>query len=275
MNCPNCNAQLEEGVKFCTHCGTPMQQPEQPQYQQPVYQQPQYQQPVYQPRPDVSKKEYLAQYAPQRVRSNANLVTILMLVAIALIIGGIVVCFTTSIFEIPVVSTMLTFAEADPQELVADLDDQLYELEADYQDSKPYMSAEEQVDAEKLMDALRSIVDSFSVMNIRSAMAVVEEVNENRDLGIDTFELESINALVTGIIVVVVSMFVLPLLFVLLGGLLKNTPLTILGIVFTFFSQLPLCSGLFTVLTLAALIVQAVFCTKVNGPYKNFKNGIA
>ena len=55
MFCPNCGASLPENAKFCTGCGTPIQQaapapqpqpqmqPQQPQYQQP--QQPQYQQP--------------------------------------------------------------------------------------------------------------------------------------------------------------------------------------------------------------------------------------
>ena len=310
MNCPRCNAQLEEGVRFCTACGSPVAQPEpvqveqpqyqqpqyqqpqyqqpqyqqpqyqqpqyqQPQYQQPQYQQPQYQQPMYQTRPDVSKKEYLTQHAPDEVRRNAKLVPIIMLVAVALIIGSIIASFAVPIFEIPVISMAMTLAEADPQELIGELDEQLYDLEISYERSKQFMTPDEQEDAERLMDALAKLVDNFSVLSVRSAMNVVEDVNATRGLGIDTFELESINALITGIMTVVIGLFALPVLFVVLGGLLKNTPLTVIGMVLTFFTQLPLCAFLWVALTLVALIVQTVFCTKVNGPYKNFKRGIA
>ena len=284
MNCPKCNAQLEEGVRFCTVCGSPVAQPEQaqpeqpqyqqpqyqqpqyqqpqyqqPQYQQPQYQQPQYQQPQYQPRSEVSKKEYLTQHAPDEVRRNAKLVPIIMLVAVALIVGSIIASFAIPIFEIPFISMALTLAEADPQELTSELDEQLYDLETSYESSKQYMTAEEQKDAERLMDALAEVVDNFSVLSVRGAMDVVEDVNKNRDLGIDTFALESVNALITGIMTVVIGLFALPVLFVVLGGLLKNTPLTVIGMVLTFFTQLPLCPFLWVALTLAALIVQTVF----------------
>ena len=47
IRCPQCGAELNAGSKFCTTCGTPIQQQAAPQYQQatPQYQQaPQYQQ---------------------------------------------------------------------------------------------------------------------------------------------------------------------------------------------------------------------------------------
>ena len=49
MNCPNCNAPLEEGALFCPNCGTPVQtaaaQPEEPVYEEPQQEyQPQYEQ---------------------------------------------------------------------------------------------------------------------------------------------------------------------------------------------------------------------------------------
>ncbi len=45
IRCPQCGAEIKAGGKFCTTCGTPIQQ-EAPQYQQaaPQYQQQQYQQ---------------------------------------------------------------------------------------------------------------------------------------------------------------------------------------------------------------------------------------
>ena len=64
MFCQNCGTFLEEGVKFCPNCGTPVAMPEavneavaaeepaepvteEPVYEQPVYEQPVNEQPVY------------------------------------------------------------------------------------------------------------------------------------------------------------------------------------------------------------------------------------
>lgn len=78
MNCPNCNAALRDGARFCPKCGTPVSQqqvptygsapqsyqtqPYQPQAQQP-YQDPtqqSYQDPTQQPYQDPTQQSYAA-----------------------------------------------------------------------------------------------------------------------------------------------------------------------------------------------------------------------
>ena len=47
MTCPTCGAQLNEGLKFCTQCGTPLQVAEAPVAEAPVVETPAYEAPAY------------------------------------------------------------------------------------------------------------------------------------------------------------------------------------------------------------------------------------
>ena len=64
------------------------------------------------------------------------------------------------------------------------------------------------------------------------------------------------------ITLVVLGLFVLPLIFTLLGGLLKSKGLTITALVLVIIPQLALSGILFVVLSLIIYITQAVFCGK-------------
>lgn len=65
MYCRNCGTQIEDGSKFCSYCGTNLEQPvcpptveQQPTYTQPVYQQPVYTQPPANNPPKKKKKMF-------------------------------------------------------------------------------------------------------------------------------------------------------------------------------------------------------------------------
>lgn len=47
MICPTCGAQLNDGLKFCTQCGTPLQVAEAPVVETPVVETPVYEAPAY------------------------------------------------------------------------------------------------------------------------------------------------------------------------------------------------------------------------------------
>ena len=60
MTCPTCGAQLNEGLKFCTQCGTPLQVAEAPVAEAPVVETPAYEAPAY----EAPAYEAPAQAAP-------------------------------------------------------------------------------------------------------------------------------------------------------------------------------------------------------------------
>lgn len=257
MNCPICNAPLREGAAFCTNCGNPTTQPQ------------------YSPVLSVSKGDYLRQAAPEKVRTTATVTVVIMLVALALIVAGVVGTLTMNVFEVPAMSFIMTVSEADPQELLTELDEQVYEMESSYEYAKEDMDAAERKDAEQLLNVMGDLADTFSILNFQRLMDLVTELNVTRGLGVDVEDMQAVEMLIGIMFAVIIGFFVLPVLFVLLGGLLKNTPLTVIGLIFTLISQLILCAPLWTVTTLAALIVQIVLCTKVNGAYKAYRNGAA
>lgn len=112
MNCPNCNAELRDGARFCQSCGSPVaaqepvsdfNQPEQPvqQYEQPAqpydYQPQQYEQPMqqygYQPEQPVQQYDYQPQQygtqtmtAPAPKKSPVKAI-IIAVVAVVLVAG--------------------------------------------------------------------------------------------------------------------------------------------------------------------------------------------
>jgi hypothetical protein len=75
-------------------------------------------------------------------------------------------------------------------------------------------------------------------------------------------EFEEIQSVVDLVVIAAIGMFALPLIFTLLGGLLKSKGLTITALVFIILPQLLLCGVLWVALSLVVYIFQAVLCGK-------------
>lgn len=284
MFCPNCGANLPEGTTFCGNCGAPQnaqqpqQAPQQPAYQpQPSYQpQPMYQmppQPVYRAPLPVSKKEYLAKHADEGTKGKAKLVNITLILSILLILASIFVPLATPFFDIPVMSTMLTIAEADADELTEELEGSLKELKAEYKYQKEFMEKDERKAAEAVMDSAEKLLDNFSVLNFTSFVSVAKTEGEGYMDDADIEEMEQIAQIMYIVIGVLAAAFLLPLLFAILGGVNKSTGLTVTALVFTVLSQLTLCGILFVVLSLVIFIAQAVLCSGIKKNYEAFRMG--
>ena len=94
--CPNCGAQNDNALKFCSNCGTALgaqPQVQQPQVQQPqAYAQPQQQQPYMQPQayaqPQV-QQPYAPAPPPAKKKSKAPLVIVALVVVAGLVAAGI------------------------------------------------------------------------------------------------------------------------------------------------------------------------------------------
>ena len=279
MFCPNCGANLPEGTTFCGNCGAPQraQQPQQAPVQQPVYQappQPQYQpQPVYRAPLPVSKKDFLAKHADAATKQAAKLSGIVMIVALVLLLASIIAPLAQPFYEIPAISTIITLADADVDELTDELESSFEEAEYRYDMNKDAMDKDERDAAKQVMDKMEALVDNFSILNFQTLVSVTEKVGDDYMDSSDLDELEEINQIMGIIIAALVSSFLLPVLFTVLGGLNKSTGLAVAATIFTALSQLTLCGFLFVVLSLAVNIFQILQCSKIQKAYQTFRTG--
>jgi hypothetical protein len=130
------------------------------------------------------------------------------------------------------------------------------------------------------MDSANDLTDSFSILNLKNFVndttMIVDEYGDEfntSDLDEIVEGMDAVNQAMGAVIVFLVGFFFLPILFAILGGTLKNTALTIVGIVFTAIAQIIFCGIIWVVLSLAVGIVQAVLCSKVNTEYQNYRMG--
>lgn len=303
MFCPNCGTNLPDGSAICTGCGyqlsrsqqsAPQQSaprqaaPQQPQYQQPAYQQPQYRQPVYQqpaPQPayrqpaapvipaPISKKEYLSSKAPESVKKMAGVVTITFILSLVLVIVSAVAPLAMNFFDIPAMSFMMTMADADPDELVEELEDAYGEAEYKYEIQKSTMDKDEKEAAKKVLDSMDKLLDNFSLLNFNALVSTMESVGDDYLDSSDMDDIEEVSDIMNIVIVGVIAFFILPLLFTVLGGLNKSTALTVTALVFTVISQLIFSGILWVLLSFVVFIVQAVQCSKINKAYQDYRVG--
>ena len=285
MFCPNCNAELPEGTAFCGCCGHQMTESQSQTYTAPAapaY--PNYSAYTSYTSNNMTKKEFLASDAGLHARGQAKLAVLVCLIAVAVIIAGIFATLTMPIFDIPVLSMALEVASAeedlDIDELTDDLEDSIDGMEEDYEAIEDELSKSERKDVEGWIDDANDVADCFSILNLRrfadSTTVIIEEYGEefyDSDLENTTEDMEVINQVMDAIIVFLVGFFFLPILFAVLGGTLKNTALTIVGMVFTAIAQVIFCGMLWVVLSLAVGVVQAVLCSKVNTAYRDYRMG--
>lgn len=278
MFCPNCGHNLPEGTAFCSNCGATLNTQQEAPVQQPLYQTPVYQAPPqYQPsRPasiPTSKKDFLANYADPSTKKSAKLVTISFILTLVLIAASIIVPLSTPFFEIPSVSLLLNIAEADPDELMDEMDDALDEAKSKLKAQKDSMDDEEVEAAEAVVDSMEVLTENFSVLNFKNLVSVIEKEGDDYMDSEDMEEIEKIGQIMDIVIGALIGAFFLPVLFALLGGLNKSTGLTVTALVFTVLSQLTLCGILFVALSLVIFIFQAVQCSKIKTAYDNCRFG--
>ena len=239
-------------------------------YQQAPYQQNPYEQPAVQP---VQKTEAAKTTAFDKLAG--KLVYATFLLSLLLLAASVLITLTTDLMRIPMIKTVLQIAEAegDIAEARMELNNILSEGRDEMTDYSDEMTDVEEKAIDDILSSAEKLSRNFSVMNIRSffktlesSAEILDENSLNFALGANSTDfftgIREINIAINVIIVIVVCAFLLPLLFTILGGLLKNRGLTITALVFTVISQLALCGIIWVILSLAIYIFQVILCTK-------------
>ncbi len=290
MFCPECGASLPEGTTFCSECGAKLAaaQPAAPVYPSqpaaPVYQS-QLAAPAYHSAPlnPLKKGDYVKQQGSPAVKTASMVTLILLVVCFAIMIFGHIAMLNTSIEDIPVMSMALeaTGEEDTFDDLKDELEDELDLLELEYElveDDLEDLDAKDLKKLDQFFEVMEDTVDTMSISNMRKLIDVMEDVSEtdaveHLDLAGSVEELEEVDAIFGTVSTVLLIASMLSLLFTLIGGLIRNKVLVVLGAIGSAIFAAVLYGFLFVLLVLAAHVGMFVMISKIDGEYKAYRNG--
>ena len=253
MFCRNYGQELADNAVFCGNCGTAQKQ--QAPAQQPVDQAP-VQQPVYQA---------LVRPAASEGSQNALLGTIAFAVAVLLLAASVILPLTTSFFDIPAVSVILSTIDADPNELTSSLEEakeEAEEAQERFELQEEFIDDDEIEAAEALIDGMEKLLNNFSILNFNALVKTTTQVGEEYMDDSDLEEMQSVSKIMSVVIGVIIGAFALPLLFTLLGGFKKSVGLTVAAMILTLLPQLIFSGFIMVILSLAANILQIIVYKK-------------
>lgn len=269
MYCPNCGKQIPDRSQFCNYCGfniATLQPPVNPHpVQRPVNPQPAA--PAQRPAPQVQKQAPKSNKAPVKLLSFLLVVT--FLASMLLLVASAFMPIANNIFHIPLFSVVMNIIEAeedvDAGDLMKKAEDMFDSREQHYESIKDDLDEDRRELIEESFDTAEDFLDQPSLLNLRKMAVALEE--ETDEIEYD-FYVGGINLMrnpvqkVDLLIWIFVAFFFLPFVFTVLGGLLRNRPLTIVALVLTGLVQLLLSGWIWFALSLVIYIAQAILCGK-------------
>ena len=269
MFCGKCGTQIPEESKFCPSCGTATT--------------------AETPAETVVPVEPAAPAAPAKKKSTPILITFIM--SLLILAGSIVIPLNKPVEEVPILNLIMTatmseqewidaieqeatllalqgsvssssqdVVEAEPEDAMEETVEAVIE-EAHDSDGDRVMIDHEGTPAGKLNKAIEKLEDKFTVLNLKAAFDALDAVGKTVP-DYDNTAVTGFSTVMTVILAVSIGMFVLPLLFTLLGGLKKSAGCTITALILGAAPQF-LFSGVVCFLGSAiVLITQAVLCSK-------------
>lgn len=251
MFCPKCGNQLVERAQFCNNCGFELagSAPQQPRQ-------------AVSPAMRLSKKEYISKLSSPKVKRAALTTWITFGLSLLFLVLGLNNGINAELEDVPFWSVLAEIADGDLDELEEEVE---YEIEsaeyivemADYYDY-------DDDDIEALEKSMDKVSDKLSAANLLAFYQSVYDLEESNNL-------EETIVIMQIVIAAVWVMFFLPLLFALLGGLLRNMGLTIACLILMIPAQLVFGNVVFLLLTLAALSVQIAMLSTINKEYKKYR----
>lgn len=280
MFCSKCGTENPAG-SFCRNCGEALPAPA-PTPVQPAVEV----QPAAAPKSQVigtrtlTKNEYIKTAATPKCKRNVKISLILTLVIIASMVASYFVTVNTHIVDIPFISLAYSMADDDTAE---DFDDTINEAKTELDDARDALdeqrdnfSEEELEAAETLLDSAEKCVDCFSINNIKNLVKTSEETADflyeehNFDLGIND-DIDTIIPILNTISAILIVCIALTLFFSVLGGLVKNRLLVVLGMIGSFVYCLTFCSVVLAIIVLIAHIALIVVLSNIISEYKSNK----
>ncbi len=256
MFCNHCGVFLPDGSQHCSQCGAPQtsafQQSAEDATLPVFYNNPPQDTTAAYAQPSVSPQQPLPE------KKSSLPITITFILSMLLIVASILVPLTRSFFNIPIVSLVGNAIDSDFYDEVDYLEESSEELQEEYEEFEDELSPDERAAFKTLIRGIKTP----SLFNLARACKAAEELEDYGYSREDAALAEEFSLLIMVVLCISIGAFLLPLVFALLGGIKKNTILTILAMVFTIIPQLFLCGLLFVLLSLAVYIPQIVLCQK-------------
>lgn len=236
MFCPNCGANLPDGIAFCGECGTPLAAPA----PTPIPQQ---------PKTGFTTMKLIA--------------LILTVVCIAALVISYFVVMNTSLEDISIFTILPEEALEEFEESKDSIKEQHDEIESNYERNKDDFDDEASAFVEDALDIIDDLSDSFSINNIKRLSDCLLEMKdldeaEELDLKEEMETIEQLSSVINVITFAVLGFMLLCLAFCAFGGFFRIRGLVIAGLVFSVFYGLVFCGLLFTLLFLALDIALCV-----------------
>ena len=162
----------------------------------------------------------------------------------------------------------LEVIDADLDSALREAEWELDKLRWEFEQKEANLSRTERNVIEASLDASEAFVEDPTLINLHAFAEAVEEevelvgIEESTEIAGLELPDDPVDVVELLILIVLGVFYLLPLLFTLLGGLLRSKALVITAIVFTALSHIVLGSYLWLFLLVAVYVVQMVFITK-------------